>query len=145
MSMNKTVGEFTGLKVVEMREHLGLLGVRVGSRATKDVCVTAYANWLEANTTSAGQVPAPEPLPAPPEVVYLNTGGENVLVAQPKGRGDEVRVALRDPALQLAVRDLKNLPPATNRAQRRKAEAIRRIAMRKLSRAGLTLEEVLAV
>lgn len=58
--MNKTINEFTTLKVVEMRDHLGSLGVKIGSRATKDVCVAAYVNWLEANTTSAGQVPATE-------------------------------------------------------------------------------------
>lgn len=200
--MNKmTINEFTGLKVVEMREHLGNLGVKIGSRATKDACVAAYVNWLEVSTTSAGQVPAPEvnaegaktgrfrsdqpnlantPLRTEEgrelqaemakktqevmvgvdyaemesrTAVLMNTGGETVSVLaperpKPRPRGDEVREALRTahPSFLSALRALKELRgTGGNRHQRRRTAAIATKVARPLRKAGITLEEALAV
>lgn len=64
---NHTIETFTALKADEMRAHLEqltpsltkVLGKPVAKRATKDAMVALYTHWLQATSTSAGQVEAP--------------------------------------------------------------------------------------
>lgn len=159
-----TMDEFRGLTVLGMRAYIKEVdpALLVGnSKANSKACCELYAAALA--THVAGVEPGPgevehasplkaamdfimsappeDQLPAPPEMIVLpGVEMHDTLTAPPKGRKDEVMLALKKAELLQKLRELAGTLNATNRRTRRKRDALASWVKRRLP-PGVSLPE----